>query len=208
MSEVLFGQAYSLRLDPNQRQANQPYPPLGTLYAAAFVRSRGFTVSLFDAMLAADEREWGDALARDRPRAAVLYEDGFNYLTKMCLLRVREASLGKIAAARQHGCSVIVSGSDATDLPEPYLQAGASAVVLGEGEVAVADVLESLLRSGASLHDVAGLAFLNEAGKVVRTAPRVPLRDLDTLPRPAWDQVDVARYARVWRAAHGYHSMN
>lgn len=208
MSEVLFGQAYSVRLDQKQREARQPYPPLGTLYAAAFAQARGFTVSLFDAMLATDEREWDEALARSRPQVAVLYEDGFNYLTKMCLLRVREASLRMIAAARARGCAVIVSGSDATDSPEAYLRAGAGAVVLGEGEVATADVLSCLLRGAGSLHGVAGLALPDGEGRAVRTAPRLPLRDLDSLPRPAWDLVDVERYARAWRAAHGYHSMN
>jgi anaerobic magnesium-protoporphyrin IX monomethyl ester cyclase len=208
MSEVLFGQAYSLRLDPKQREARQPYPPLGTLYAAAVARSRGFTVSLFDAMVATREGDWEDALARDRPRVAVLYEDGFNYLTKMCLRRVREASLRMIAAARACGCPVIVSGSDATDCPEAYLQAGADAVVVGEGEVALGDALERLLRGDGDLHHVAGLALSDGATHVVRTTPRVPLRDIDGLPRPAWDLVDVAHYARVWRAAHGFHSMN
>jgi hypothetical protein len=31
---------------------------------------------------------------------------------------------------------------------------------------------------------------------------------LDTLPLPAWDLVDVAKYESLWRARHGYFSMN
>jgi anaerobic magnesium-protoporphyrin IX monomethyl ester cyclase len=34
------------------------------------------------------------------------------------------------------------------------------------------------------------------------------LRDLDSLPFPAWDLVDVARYRRTWLERHGYFSMN
>jgi hypothetical protein len=67
----------------------QPYPPLGTLYAAAYLRARGCAVALFDAMLAASENEWDAALAEHAPRYAILYEDNFNYLSKMCLLRMR-----------------------------------------------------------------------------------------------------------------------
>ena len=52
MPEVLFGQSYYLRFDPKLWAAMQPYPPLGTLYAAAYARSRGYSVALFDAMLA------------------------------------------------------------------------------------------------------------------------------------------------------------
>ena len=38
MSEILFGQSYFLRFDPKLWQAMQPYPPLGTLYAASYLR--------------------------------------------------------------------------------------------------------------------------------------------------------------------------
>ena len=34
------------------------------------------------------------------------------------------------------------------------------------------------------------------------------MRDLDALPLPAWDLVDVERYRAIWRARHGYFSMN
>ena len=86
MTDVLFGQSYYLRFDPKLQEAMQPYPPLGTLYAASYVRARGYDVALFDAMLAASENEWSAALDRTQPRYAVLYEDNFNYLSKMCLL--------------------------------------------------------------------------------------------------------------------------
>src|SRR4029077_2432469 len=34
------------------------------------------------------------------------------------------------------------------------------------------------------------------------------IRDLDGLPRPAWDLVDVERYRKIWQQRHGYFSMN
>src|SRR5687767_15148924 len=99
MADVLIGQAYYLRFDPKLWRAQQPFAPLGALYAASYLRSRGHTTALFDAMLAESEREWSTALDRERPRFAVLYEDSFNYLSKMCLLRMRDAALRMIAAA-------------------------------------------------------------------------------------------------------------
>ena len=54
-------------------------------------------------MLAESEDEWAAALDRHRPRFAVIYEDNFNYLSKMCLLRMREAALAMIDAARARG---------------------------------------------------------------------------------------------------------
>jgi len=84
MVDILFGQSYYLRFDPKLWAAQQPYPPLGTLYAAAVMRQAGYAVALFDAMLAESEEEWAAALDAHRPRFAVLYEDNFNYLSKMC----------------------------------------------------------------------------------------------------------------------------
>jgi anaerobic magnesium-protoporphyrin IX monomethyl ester cyclase len=207
VTDVLIGQAYALRLDPKLQAAGQPYAPLGALYAAAVARSRGHRVALYDAMIGASAREWDDALVRHRPQVAVLYEDGFNYLTKMCLLRVREAGLAMVAAARERGCTVLVSSSDATDHPEPYLAAGARAVVAGEGEVTLAETLEAL-EAQTSLDGVAGLILRAGDGSVRRTARRPTLRDLDTLPAPAWDLVDVAAYRARWRKKHGYFAMN
>src|SRR5262245_20917149 len=137
--DVLFGQAYYLRFDPKLWAAQQPYAPLGALQAAAIVREHGYQVAMFDAMLAASEAEWAAALDRHVPRFAVIYEDNFNYLTKMCLLRMRQAALTMIDAARTRGVTTIVAGSDATDHPQVYLSRGADVVIIGEGEMALTD---------------------------------------------------------------------
>src|SRR5204862_4048047 len=100
-------------------------------------------------MLAASESEWGAALDRHRPRFAVIYEDNFNYLSKMCLLRMRQAALTMIDAARARGITTIVAGADATDHPAAYLERGADVVVAGEGEVTLVELLDTL--SGANL---------------------------------------------------------
>src|SRR5262249_34059079 len=217
--DVLFGQAYFLRFDPKLWEAQQPYAPLGALYAAACVRECGYRVALFDAMLAASETEWTAALDRHRPRFAVLYEDNFNYLSKMCLLRMRQAALTMIDAARARGIKTIVAGADATDHPAIYLDRGADFVVAGEGEVTLVELLDAL--TGASSvgaphdvspysapHDVPGLWLRDPDGAIVRTPPRDIIRSLDTLPFPAWDLVDVDRYRSIWRSRHGYFSMN
>ncbi len=205
---VLLGQAYYLRFDPKLWEAQQPYPPLGTLYAASYLRARGHRVAVFDAMLATSESEWAEALDRHRPRVAVLYEDNFNYLTKMCLLRMREAALTMIRAARARDIPVVVAGSDATDHPAIYLDAGASCVVLGEGEVTLGEVVTVLQGSRERLKNVAGVCFRDADGIDVRTRAREPVRQLDDLPRPAWDLVDVERYRSIWQARHGLFSMH
>ena len=208
-SDILFGQAYFLRFDPKLWAAKQPYAPLGSLYAAASVRARGYSVALFDAMLAESEADWAEALDRCRPRVAVIYEDSFNYLSKMCLLRMREAALTMVAAACEKGVTVIVAGSDASDHPSIYLNRGASLVVMGEGEVTLVEAIDSLTaRSSRPPSSIQGVAIRAADGRILKTGSRDIIRDLDALPKPAWDLVDVERYRGIWQEHHGYFSMN
>lgn len=200
MSIVLIGQAYHLRFDPKLWKAMQPYAPLGALYAASVLRQDGVDVAFHDAMLAGSEAEWETALRRHDPTCAVLFEDNFNYLSKMCLLRMRKAAFRMLDAARQHGCRTVVCSSDATDHPRMYLEAGADVVLLGEGE-------QSLAEAVRGSREAPGIAFL-DGDRMVRTPKRGVIRELDALPFPAWDLIDVDRYRRIWRRHHGYFSMN
>lgn len=232
MAEILFGQSYFMRFDPKLWEAMRPYPPLGTLYAASLIRTRGYEVALFDAMLAESLDDWREALRVHRPKLAVLYEDNFNYLSKMCLLQMRQAAFTMIESARQRGCMVIVAGSDATDHPGDYLAQGADFVIRGEGEATLVELIDHLFtRNDQTLSNISGLAFLssqvdagsdpaplanwtgsaesNPAGlKIIVNPPRPELHQLDDLPYPAWDLVDVNRYRKIWQARHGYFSMN
>ncbi|MBI3160160.1 MAG: B12-binding domain-containing radical SAM protein [Chloroflexi bacterium] len=208
MSQVLFGQAYYLRFDPKLLAARQPYPPLGTLYAASYIREHGYDIALFDAILADSEEEWRAALAIERPRFAVIYEDNFNYLSKMCLLRMREAAFTMARMAKEAACTVIVAGSDVSDHWQSYLEAGADYAIIGEGEIALRELLDWLtgVQNGPA-ENVLGLAFLVD-GRPVVTGHRPEIKDLDTLPRPAWDLVDIERYRSIWMESHGYFSLN
>jgi anaerobic magnesium-protoporphyrin IX monomethyl ester cyclase len=49
---------------------------------------------------------------------------------------------------------------------------------------------------------------MQHRGMLRRTTPRKLLQDLDALPLPAWDLVDMDRYRRFWRQRHGYFSLN
>jgi len=209
MSDVLLGHSYYLRFDPKLWATMQPYPPLGTLYAAGYLRERGHDVAVFDAMLASSEADWDEALTRHRPRYAVLFEDNFNYLSKMCMQRMREAAVRMIRNARSQGCTVIVCGADATDHPGVYLGAGAQYVLLGEGEETLGELLGVLGgESDADVGSILGLAWAESPGTVRSTERRPVMRDLDRLPLPAWDLVDMASYRSAWEGTHGSFSLN
>jgi anaerobic magnesium-protoporphyrin IX monomethyl ester cyclase len=207
MKKMLFSHSYFLRFDPKQWATGQPYAPLGTLYAAALMRENGYQVSLFDSMFAQHATDILPLLEKESPEFFVIYDDGFNYLTKMCLTNMREAAFEMIALAKAKGCTVIVSSSDATDHFEQYLQQGADFVLIGEAELTLLELSDALGKSKKDLLDIKGIAFL-EKSAVIKTAPRSVMKDLDSLPFPAWDLVDMEPYKKMWLKHKGYFSMN
>ncbi|MFN8528104.1 MAG: cobalamin-dependent protein [Anaerolineae bacterium] len=205
MTQVLLGQSYYLRFDAKLYAAMQPYPPLGTLYAASLLREQGYAVALFDAMLAENTQAWAAALDQHKPRYAVLFEDNFNYLSKMSLLRMRQAAFEMIDAAKARGCTVICGGADETDHAELYLQRRADYVVTGEGDRTLVELIDHLEgKSELPLDQIRSLAYRDHDGKIVKTLPRPVIAKLDALPFPAWDLVDHAAYHAVWKTHHGY----
>jgi anaerobic magnesium-protoporphyrin IX monomethyl ester cyclase len=203
---ILFSHSYFLRFDPKQWATGQPYPPLGTLYAAALMRESGYHVSLFDTMFAISPEEVIPELEKFDPGFFVIYDDGFNYLTKMCLTNMREAAFEMCKLAKARGCKVIVCSSDSTDRYEKYLREGADFVIIGEGEHTLLELVNSL-RNGADCSAISGLAYLSD-NKAIKTSSRPVLKDLDSLPLPAWDLVDIDQYRQTWLKHAGYFSLN
>lgn len=215
MTDILFGQSYYLRFDPKLWDAMQAYPPLGTLYAASYMRNCGYEVALFDAMLAESTQEWDSALKQDQPRYAIIFEDNFNYLSKMTLLRMRQAAYEMIDYAKAYDCTIIVCGADMTDHTADYLAQGADYVLLGEGEETLSELLaylESVRNQAGHIHEddlykIQSLAYLHD-GEMVKTPARPVLQRLDDLPFPAWDLVERDKYRTLWMEHRGYYSMN
>lgn len=208
--DVLFTHAYHLAYDRKQLDRQQPYPPLGTLYAAALVRQHGYSVAVFDSMLEDPDDGFVAALNRYQPKVVVIYEDSFNYLSKMCLERMREVAWEMQAEAKARGCCVFVHGSDASDHSTAYLRHGFDAVLLGEGEQTLIELLDSVLkRRQHSEWAINGLAYRrSDTAEIVHTAPRKLMHQLDHLPSPARDLISMERYAAIWKGAHGYRSTN
>lgn len=208
MADILFTHSYFLKFDPKQARAHTPYPPLGTLYAASVVRNAGFRVRLFDSMLADSEQEISPILQQRKPRLVVIYDDDFNYLTKMCLTRMREAAFRLSTIAKEHGVCVVVHGADSADHAEEYLRHGADAVIVGEGEMTLLEISKKVLGdSEPDFAEIPGVVFLKD-GVLVRTQRRAPRKDLDALPFPAWDLINLDQYRSIWNRYHGFFSLN
>ncbi len=212
MVSILVCHSYFLSFDQKQQQRCKPYPPLATLQVASMLRSAGHEVSFFDAMLADDLSRFELQLEVLRPQVVLFYEDNFNFLSKMCLGRMRRACFEMLDIARRRGARRIAAGSDASDSPAAYLDAGAEVVLHGEGLTSLnalvarlaADVRSEAPRLAAGLD----VSHAGERGAAQRSRPAAPLPDPDFAGLPAWDLVDIEKYRRAWRGAHGYFSLN
>jgi anaerobic magnesium-protoporphyrin IX monomethyl ester cyclase len=212
MLKIQVGHSYFLSYDRKQWERGKPYPPLATIQIAALLRRMGHATTLFDAMLADGVEDYPASVQAARPDVVVFYEDNFNYLTKMCLGRMREAACQMIAEARARGARVIVAGSDASDHPDAFLAAGADVVLIGEGIAALVELIERLERDSdidtqGWVSGIAGVATL-VSGQTQLTRVGVMPPDPRLIGHPAWDLVEIERYRTMWLERHGCFSLN
>src|ERR1700753_2162588 len=208
MAEVLLTHSYHLPYDTKQSQKMQPYLPLGTLYAATALREHGISSDVFDAMLETPETGFPAALQRSEAKIVVVYEDDFNFLSKMCLTRMREVAWSMARTAKNAGAIVVVHGSDSTDNPELFLTNGFDYVLCGEAEEVLADLCRSILR-GIEPPQVDGVIRKSKHGDIVGSPQRRAKNPgWAQLPIPSRELLDLEPYRAAWLGARGYFSTN
>ena len=208
MADILVTHSYHLPYDPKQLRKMQPYMPLATLYAATALRDRGMSVAAFDSMLEDPSAAIAKILLKERPRIVAVYEDDFNFLSKMCLTRMREVAHEIARVAQTIGAETIVHGSDSTDNPQLFLENGFDYVLCGEAEEAIVQLCQSLLR-GRSVPEIDGLVRLGDHGQPIRSGERLAKNpEWTELSFPARDLIDMELYRKAWTNAHGYFSVN
>lgn len=96
----------------------------------------------------------------------------------------------KVSAAitETYRIPVLIGGPEAISLDEDYLrQSQATAIVRGEGELAMVAVLEAI-KAQQSLDKIPGIFYLNESGQAIDTGEGPVVENLDELPFPAYDK--------------------
>jgi anaerobic magnesium-protoporphyrin IX monomethyl ester cyclase len=208
LAQVLLTHSYHLPLDPKQLRKMQPYMPIGTLYAASALRKNGISVVAFDSMLEEPSAKLDLLLAASRPQIVAVYEDDFNFLSKMCLTRMREVAWRIAKAARAMGAITVVHGSDSTDNPQLFLENGFDYVLCGEAEQSLVRLCRSIL-DAEEVPEIAGMVKLDEHGRLVRSPQRLSKNPAwPELPLPARDLIEMEPYRKAWVDAHGYFSAN
>jgi radical SAM superfamily enzyme YgiQ (UPF0313 family) len=158
-------------------------PSLGLLTLGATLRQAGHRVRIVDASAQGLSYEQTlEEIRKHRPDVVGL--------TAVTPSIVKTASLASTIKAVYPSIPIVVGGPHFTAVPEETLTAypAFDYGVTGEGEHTIVDLVEALSANTIPSH-VPGVAF-RKNGKVCFTPPRPPVRDLDTLPFPAWDLLD------------------
>jgi anaerobic magnesium-protoporphyrin IX monomethyl ester cyclase len=198
MGDLLLTHGYFLYEDPKELKIMKPYVPLGILYICSHLRKKGFDVDVFDSTFSSPQ-ELIRHLQTEPPSVLGVYA---NLMTRKRVVEI-------LKTASESGWKTIVGGPEPGAYVREYLEAGADVVVIGEGEITVEELLPALREdSESALAKVSGIAFLGESGQIRQTAPRPQIANLDAQPWPARDAIDVMRYVRTWRDAHGQGSLS
>ena len=173
-------------------------PPLGLAQLAAFMRERGFEVELLDAVaLNLGVEQVMGRVAAMGPRAV-----GFSALTSSFHRAVAVAD--QIRKARPD-ILTLLGGPHASAVPKTVMKDYRcfDLLVYGEGELTLLEIMEryrnadcersTLLESLVGLGGITGIVF-RDKDRVVQTAPRQFISNLDMLPLPARDLLPMERY--------------
>lgn len=197
--DLLLTHAWLLAEDPHEQELCRPFPPLGLQYLVAWLRREGrVEVDWFDSSFVADRGAILSAVQERDPRVVGLYGHTVT----------RPVSRELVIRFREEGRRVIAGGPDPVQYLDEYLGFGVEVVVIGEGEQTLTELMDHLKQNRWTwrtdqLRGIPGIAFRDEGGAIVRTAPRELIRPLEQIPWPYRQRADLEPYMAAWRSRHG-----
>ncbi len=194
--DILLTHGYFLNEDETEKRVMKPYPPLGILYISSYLKSKGFAINVYDTTFNM-KSDFYKYIDKQHPSIVGIYS---NLMTKLNVLE-------QIAYCKKQGVTVIVGGPDVPEYAEEYIRYGADIAVIGEGEATMEELLPALIKR-KPLHNIAGIVFQDESNKIIRTSTRPLIQDLDSLPLPDRDAVNMNDYINTWKTHHGMGSVS
>jgi radical SAM superfamily enzyme YgiQ (UPF0313 family) len=189
----------------------RPDGALGLLYLAGKLRDNGIEVSVLDMGVG----EASDSLASTYENRVVVDNEhvrvgislnllkeklvGYDIVGVSSIFTPQTYNAFEVAqAAKQVNPEVltIAGGGNARALKELFLSNGFDLVVCGEGEQTLLDLCRKLER-GEDYRHLPNLAYMQADGTVVVNPEGPVLIDLDQLPMPAWDLLNLPRYWKI-----------
>ena len=172
--------------------ADTVMPPIGLAYVAGFLRSKGVWVRVLDCTaLGWDWEHLATALEKLEPDVVGVGGPTCYSRRALKVLRMAKELLGP-------GVLTVAGGPHFSLLAEEELRSNdfLDVIVVGEGELTTYELVRAI-EEGRPLTSVLGLALRDERGNVVFTGERPLIKDLDSLPMPAWDLLPMDRYKLV-----------
>ncbi|QHT69633.1 radical SAM protein [Rhodocytophaga rosea] len=200
--KLLLTHAYFLAEDAKEQLIMKPYPPLGILYLSAYLKKHGFNCQVYDTTFSTQVHFYEYLLAHT-PDMIAIYT---NLMTKLNVLRT-------IQFIRQQEelkhTTVILGGPEVTNHVNNFLDAGADIIAIGEGEQTMLDLMQAYQGSTAPvLEQIQGIAFKNNRRDVIQTTEREKLKNLDELPIPDREAIDLHKYLNAWKTRHGQNAIS
>ena len=168
-------------------------PPLGLLYLAAYIRPLGYQSHVIDLKVEAlSQADIVERIKRIKPELIGLSA----FTTEAISLHV----VAKKLKSEFPQIDIVAGGPYPTSDPETVLaDPSIDYAVTGEGEKTFEELLEKL-GNGDDVSQIDGLAYRDAEGRVIQNRTREPIMDLDSLPWPAWELVDIGRYSKYYAA--------
>lgn len=194
---IVFTHAYYLSDDPKEQKIMKPYPPLGLLYVSAYLKNKNIANDVFDTTFSS-QKEQLDFIVEKQPKIICIYT---NLMTKIEVIKLIKI----LKTERFHFPKIVLGGPDVTYNVENYLKAGADFLVIGEGEETTFELYNAIMTHG-DFHQVNGIAFL-ENNQIIQTTARAKFKELDELPLPNREAINMHNYLNTWKTNHGKSSM-
>lgn len=160
--------------------------PVGLASVMTFVHQRGYNFDLLDLDINEYSDDYIENYIRGNHYDVILYGSIVTHYKWIKWIT-------HIIKKYQPNTKVVVGNSVAGASPEVFLRhAPADVAISGEGEYTCLEVLNAF-RDGKGLNEVAGIAYRNGNGEIVRN-PRRKACKIDELPMINWDFFEVDRY--------------
>jgi len=117
------------------------------------------------------------------------FNPGYVGITFTTLLFNEANKIARFVKQKWPEIKVLYGGSHSSSMPEITLKESvADIVIIGEGENTVIDII-----TGKPLYNIPGIAY-KDNGQICITQKREFIKDLDTLPFPAWHLFELNKY--------------
>ena len=195
---VVLTHAYYMAEDIKEQKIMKPYPPLGLLYLSGYLNEEKIENHVFDTTFYNQEQQL-EFIKEKQANLVAIYT---NLMTKVEVIKLIKILQNEPTYGFP---TIVLGGPDVSYNLENYLKAGAQYLIIGEGEETMAQLHDAIINK-TDINEVQGVAYLKD-GKVIKTKPRIRMKDLSLLPLPNRAAIPVEKYLNTWKENHGQSSM-